>query len=162
MGKKLRVQRRGRGGHTYKASKMNKKAPSKYPVITEEGQQGFVKSMEHEPGRGAPLAYIEFGPGNGYHVAATEGISLNMPIMVGVGAIPKVGNVLHLKDIPEGTMVSNIELRPGDGGKIARSSGAFATVIAHIEPYTTIRLPSRRIIRVKSNSRATIGIVSGG
>lgn len=162
MGKKLRVQRRGRGGHTYKAAKMNKTAPSKYPTITAEGQQGFVKSMEHEPGRGAPLAYIEFSPGKGYHVTATEGISLNQPIMVGVGAVPKVGNVLHLKDIPEGTMVSNIELRPGDGGKIARSSGAFGTVIAHIESYTTVRLPSRRIIRVKSNSRATIGIISGG
>jgi len=152
MGKKLRVQRRGRGGHQYKASKMNKKAPSKYPTITAEGQQGFVKSMEHEPGRGAPLAYIEFSPGKGYHVSATEGISLNQPIMVGVGAIPKVGNVLHLKDIPVGTMVSNIELRPGDGGKIARSSGAFGTVIAHIDNYTTVRLPSRRIIRVTSNS----------
>lgn len=162
MGKKLRVQRRGRGTHQFKAAKMNKKAASKYPVITEEGQQGYVKSMVHEPGRGAPLAYIEFSPGQGYHVTATEGISLNQPIMVGVGAVPRVGNVLHVEDIPEGTMVSNIELRPGDGGKIARSSGAYAMVIGHTDSQTTIRLPSRRIINVSNKARATIGIISGG
>jgi len=162
MGKRLRVQRRGRGGNQYKASKMNKTAPSKYPTITEEGQQGIVKSMEHEPGRGAPLAYVEFNPGNGYYASAIEGMSLNMPIMVGIGAIPRVGNVLHLKEVPEGTMVCNIELRPNDGGKMARSSGAFATVIAHTGKYTTVRLPSKRIVRISSNARATIGIISGG
>ena len=162
MGKKLRVQRRGRGGHHAKASKMNKTAPVKYPTITEEGLQGVVKTMEHEPGRGAPLAYIEFNPGNGYYTTAIEGMSLNQPIMVGVGAIPKVGNVLHLGEVPEGTMVCNIELRPNDGGKMARSSGAFATVIAHTEKYTTVRLPSKRIVRISNNARATIGIISGG
>ena len=162
MGKRLRVQRRGRGGNQYKASKMNKTAPSKYPTITAEGLQGFVKSMEHEPGRGAPLAYIEVQPGNGYYTSAIEGMFLNMPVMVGEGAVPKVGNILHLRDIPEGTMVCNIELRPNDGGKMARSSGAFATVIAHVGNYTTVRLPSKRIVRIPTNARATIGIISGG
>ena len=162
MGKRIRVQRRGRGGHHAKASKMNKTAPSKYPTITTEGLHGIVKSMEHEPGRGAPLAYVEFQPGNGYYISAIEGMSLNMPIEVGVGAVPRVGNVLHLKDIPEGTMVCNIELRPNDGGKMARSSGAFATVIAHTDNHTTVRLPSKRIVRISKNARATIGIISGG
>ena len=59
-------------------------------------------------------------------------------------------------------MVCNIELRPGDGGKIARSSGAFATVIAHAAGKTTVRLPSKRTVRINSNSRATLGIISGG
>jgi large subunit ribosomal protein L2 len=162
MGKKVRVQRRGRGGHQFKAAKMNKVAPIKYPKRTFETQKGYIKKMTHEPGRGAPLAYIEFGEGEGYYTSAIEGTAINQQIQVGENASLQIGNILPLGKIPEGTMISNIELRPGDGGKIARASGAFATVIAHTRTYTTIRLPSKRTVSISNDSRATLGIISGG
>jgi len=162
MGKKIRVQRRGRGGHQFKAAKMNKIAPAKYPTKTDESLQGYIKEMTHEPGRGSPLAYIDFGQGQGFYTSAIEGTAINQEIYVGSDAPLKVGNVLPLGNIPEGTMVCNIELRPGDGGKIARSSGAFATVIAHTDNKTTVRLPSKRTVRISNDSRATLGIISGG
>jgi large subunit ribosomal protein L2 len=161
MGKRLKVQRRGRGG-PFKAAKMNKIAPAKYPTKTEESLQGYIKTMTHEPGRGAPLAYIEFRQGEGFYTSAIEGTSVNQEIYVGESAPLKVGNVLPLGKIPEGSMICNIELRPGDGGKIARASGAFATVIAHTKTHTTIRLPSRRTVSISNDSRATLGIISGG
>ena len=162
MGKKLRVQRRGRGGHSYKAAKMNKIAPAKYPTDRATNLQGYIKKLTHEPGRGAPLAYIEYSEGQGYYTAAIEGTSVNQEIHIGEEAPLSIGNVLPLGKIPEGTMVCNIELRPGDGGKIARSSGVFATVIAHTATETTIRLPSRRTVKINNDSRATLGIISGG
>jgi len=162
MGKKVRVQRRGRGGHQFKAAKMNKIAPARYPIERDASLQGYIKDMTHEPGRGAPLAYIEFGQGQGYYTTAIEGTAINQEIHVGENAPLKIGNVLPLGKIPEGTMVCNIELRPGDGGKIARSSGSFATVIAHTDKETTIRLPSKRTVRISNDSRATLGIISGG
>ncbi|MCW4048197.1 MAG: 50S ribosomal protein L2 [Candidatus Bathyarchaeota archaeon] len=161
MGKKIKVQRRGRGGHQFKAAKMNKIAPAKYPKLAEQSVKGYIKDLVHEPGRGAPLAYIEFKPGKGFYASAIEGSYLNQEIVVGPEAPLKVGNVLPLGGIPEGTMVCNIELRPGDGGKIAKSSGSFGTVIAHTSTHTTVRLPSKRIVTIHNNSRATLGIISG-
>jgi len=162
MGKKIRVQRRGRGGHQFKAAKMNKIAPAKYPANTGELKEGCIKELTHEPGRGAPLAYVEFKSGKGYYTTAIEGTSVNQEIQVGPDAPLKLGNVLPVGDIPEGTMVCNIEMRPGDGGKIAKASGAFGTVIAHTGDKTTVRLPSKRTIRIKNEARASIGIISGG
>jgi len=162
MGKKIRVQRRGRGGHQFKAAKMNKISPAKYPRLSSETMQGYIRSLVHEAGRGSPLAYIDFGGGKGFYTMAIEGASVEQEIYLGEQAPLRVGNVLPLKNIPEGTMVCNIELRPGDGGKIARSSGAFATVIAHARGKTTIRLPSKKTVNINSNSRATIGVISGG
>jgi large subunit ribosomal protein L2 len=161
LGKKLRVQRRGRGNQ-FKAAKMNKIAPVKYPTNLEGNLQGYIREMTHESGRGAPLAYIEFGQGQGFYTTAIEGTAINQEIYLGDNAPLKIGNVLPIGKIPEGTMICNIELRPGDGGKIARSSGAFATIIAHTSKETTVRLPSKRTVRINNNSRATIGIISGG
>ncbi|GAI33034.1 unnamed protein product, partial [marine sediment metagenome] len=95
--------------------------------------------LNHEPGRGAPLAYVEFEPGSGFYSSAIEGTYVDQEITVGPNAPLQVGNVLPLGSIPEGTMVCNIELRPGDGGKIARSSGSFGTVIAHTQAHTSVR-----------------------
>lgn len=162
MGKKIKVQRRGRGTSQFRAQKMGRIAPVKYPPLTEEVLKGTLKELYHEPGRGAPMAYIKLGEGKGYYSTAIEGSYINQTIMIGSGASLKVGNVLPIGNIPEGTMISNIELRPGDGGKIAKSSGSFATVIAHTPTSTTIRLPSKRNIPLSNNSRATIGIISGG
>jgi large subunit ribosomal protein L2 len=161
MGKKIKVQRRGRGGSMFRAAKMTKIAPAKYPGISEENLNGTIKELVHEGGRGAPLAYIEFQPGQGFYSAAIEGTYVSQEIAVGPSAPASLGNVLSVGSVPEGTMVCNIELRPGDGGKIARASGSFGTVIAHTATHTSIRLPSKRMVSVPNRARATVGIISG-
>ncbi|MDP7443673.1 MAG: 50S ribosomal protein L2, partial [Candidatus Bathyarchaeota archaeon] len=115
MGKKLRVQRRGRGGSVFKAKSMGKIAPTSYPPMSFETVIGVVSSLRHETGRGAPLAYIKLNQENGYYVAAPEGVYIDQEISLGSKAAAKVGNVLPLGSIPESTMVCNLELRPGDG-----------------------------------------------
>jgi large subunit ribosomal protein L2 len=162
MGKKLRVQRRGRGGSNFRANKMGKKSPVRYPKQNGETFNGIIKELLHEPGRGAPLAYIELEHGGGYYTSAPEGIYTNQVVSLGPDASTRIGNVKPLGLIPEGTMICNVELRPEDGGRIARSSGSFATVVAHSKGKTTIRLPSKRNVEINDNCRATIGIVSGG
>ncbi|MBQ03889.1 50S ribosomal protein L2 [Candidatus Bathyarchaeota archaeon] len=162
MGKKLRVQRRGRGGSVFKAKSMGKIAPTSYPPMSFETVIGVVSSLRHETGRGAPLAYIKLNQENGYYVAAPEGVYIDQEISLGSKAAAKVGNVLPLGSIPESTMVCNLELRPGDGGKIAKSSGSFAIVVAHRGEKTTVKLPSKRNVQLSNKCRATIGIVAGG
>ena len=160
MGKKLRVQRRGRGTPTYRARKMGKIVPAKYP--TQTNFNGVVKKLIHEPGRGVPLVYIHADDGLGYYAAAPEGIYLDQEINMGPEAPLRIGNVRPVGSIPEGTMVCNIEKKPGDGGRIAKSSGTFATVVSHGPKGTVIKLPSKHNITVGNNCRATIGIISGG
>jgi large subunit ribosomal protein L2 len=162
MGKKIKVQRRGRGGSVFRAAKMHKVAPAKYPSLSNENMNGTIKEMVHEGGRMAPLTYIEFQPGEGFYSSAIEGTYVNQQVTVGPEAPAQVGNVLPVGNVPEGTMVCNIELRPGDGGKIARASGSYGTVIAHTLTHTSIRLPSRRTVSIPNSSRATVGIISGG
>lgn len=161
MGKKLKVQRRGRGGPTFRAKKTNKVAPIKYPALG-SNLNGVVKDLYHEPGRGAPLVYIKLEDGGGFYIAAPEGVYIDQKVSIGEDAPARIGNVLPVGSIPESTMVCNVELRPGDGGRLARSGGSFATVVSHIDGKTTLRLPSKRSIEVKDACRATIGIVSGG
>ena len=162
MGKKIKVQRRGRGTPTFRSNSMGKIAPARYPVMGVETVSGVVSNLLHEPGRGAPLVYIKLDQENGYYAAAPEGVYIDQEISIGSEALPKVGNVLPLGSIPESTMVCNLELRPGDGGKIAKSSGSFATVVAHRGDKTTVKLPSKRNVELSNNCRATIGIVAGG
>ncbi len=164
MGKRLRVQRRGRGGPTYRASTHKRLAPAKYPAV-EMGDSGFVggivESLFHEPGRGAPLARIKLETDQDYYFVAPEGIFEGQEIQIGSQASINVGNVLPLSNIPEGVMVCGIELSPGDGGKIARSSGTYATVVAHTPQGTMIEFPSGKTKYVNQLCRATIGVVSG-
>lgn len=162
MGKRLRVQRRGKGSPTFRAAKKGKVAPVKYPPLTAEGLSGVVRDLLHDAGRGAPLAYIELEEGRGYHIAAPEGVHIGQNVHIGADVPVRVGNVLPLGVIPEGTMVCNVELRPGDGGRIARSSGTFATVVSHMASGTKVKMPSKRSVELPDDCRATIGIVAGG
>ncbi|MBM3291363.1 50S ribosomal protein L2, partial [Candidatus Bathyarchaeota archaeon] len=133
-----------------------------YPDVSDKQINGKIKEIVHESGRGAPLAYIELSNNEGYYTVAPEGSYINQEIQIGKDAIIQVGNILPLNKIPEGTLVCNIEIKPGDGGRIARSGGSFATVIAHNPNKTVVKLPSRRNIAIQSESRATIGVISGG
>jgi len=95
-----------------------------------------------------------------YHSIATEGVYEGQMIEVGEKALANIGNVIPLGEIPEGTMVCNIELSPGDGGKMARSSGSYATVVSHTSEGTIIKLPSGKNRYVNDFCLATVGVAS--
>lgn len=162
MGKKLRVQRRGRGTPTFRATKKGKVRPVGYSISKDETIKGVISKIFHETGRSAPLALIELNNGLDYVTVASEGVYRGQEINIGSAATARVGDVLPLRDIPEGTIVNNTELKPGDGGKLVRSSGSYAIVISHQSSKTSIKLPSKRIIELPNECRATIGIVAGG
>jgi large subunit ribosomal protein L2 len=167
MGKRIRVQRRGRGGSTFRASTHKRVAPAQYPqTITpkeafEASITGIIEALVHDPGRGAPLALVKFENGQTSCMVISEGTFEGQQIRLGGKAPVDVGNVLPLGKVPEGTLVCNLELRPGDGGKLAKASGAYATVVGHTPQGTMIRLPSRRTRYVNDYCLATIGVVAG-
>jgi len=107
------------------------------------------------------MVAVKLETGETYYSVVPEGVYEGQPTQIGGEASVEIGNVLPLGKIPEGTMVCNIELSPGDGGKMVRSSGAYATVLAHTPDGTIVKLPSKRTKYVNDLCRATIGIISG-
>jgi large subunit ribosomal protein L2 len=165
MGKRIRVQRRGRGNSVYRASTHKRVAPAQYPALSpkevfETQITGVVKSLVHDPGRGAPLAFIKFENGQDCYITSPEGTHEGQQIGLGGKASPEIGNILPLGKIPEGVLICNIELRPGDRGKMAKSSGAYATVVGHTPQGAMIRLPSGRTRYVNDYCMATIGVIA--
>ncbi|MCJ7635274.1 50S ribosomal protein L2, partial [Candidatus Bathyarchaeota archaeon] len=165
MGKRLRVQRRGRGGSTFRASTHKRIAPSCYAFLQNLNEttlvRATVKNILHEPGRGTPLTENRLDSGKTFHVIATEGIAVGQEIQIGESAPPEIGNVLPLGKMPAGILISNIELLPGDGGKFARASGTYASVVSHTPEGTLVKLPSGKSLYVSDLCLATVGIVSG-
>jgi len=123
--------------------------------------KGVVREIMHETGRGAPVALVEFANGTASCLVAPEGLSLDQDVSVGPDAAPELGNVLPLGKVPEGTLVCNVELRPGDGGKLARSSGSYCMVVSHTPQGTELRLPSGRSIYTHDSCRAMVGVIAG-
>lgn len=150
MGKRIRVQRRGRGGSTYQSSTHKRVAPARYPPSFAPKQlydsvvNGVLEGFENDPGRGAPLAFVRFENGESCYTLAVEGVFVGQRVSLGGNASVEVGNVLPLGKIHEGTFVCDVELKPGDGGVLARGSGAYATVVGHTPQGTMVRLPSGR------------------
>jgi large subunit ribosomal protein L2 len=122
---------------------------------------GVVEGLVHDPGRGAPLAFVRFENGVFCYTLAAEGVFVGQRVSLGGKAAVEVGNVIPLGRIPEGTLVFDLELKPGDGGKLARSSGAYTTVVGHTPQGTMVRLPSRRTRYVNDLCLATVGVVAG-
>lgn len=168
MGKRIRVQRRGRGGSTYRASTHKRVDPAKYPSEIASKEffdstiNGVVEKFAHDPGRGAPLMLVRFDNGVSCYTVAAEGVFVGQKVSLGGKSSVEVGNVLSLGKVPEGTLVCNIEIKPNDGGKLARSSGAYTTVVGHTPQGTMIRLPSGRTRYVNDYCLATIGVVAAG
>jgi len=167
VGKRIRVQRRGRGSPTFRASTHGRVAPVQYPIGLMEKQKGEdvlrgqVARIFHESGRGSPLALVRLEAGESYHTVVPEGVFEGQSVMIGGGAPVDVGNMLPLGRIPEGTMICNVELSPGDGGKMARSSGAYITVVAHTPEGTMVKLPSGKTRYLNDHCWATVGVISG-
>jgi large subunit ribosomal protein L8e len=131
--------------------------------------KGVVKSIIHDPGRGAPVAWIHFRNPYKYKkqkqlMAAPEGLYMGQYIFAGKKAAVAIGNILPLGQIPEGTVVCNIEERENDCGKIARASGDYAVVVANDadKGVVRLRLPSGSKKVVSGNCRAMIGLIAGG
>jgi large subunit ribosomal protein L2 len=165
MGKRIRVQRRGRGSPPFRASTHKRIAPVQYPSISKKELEGVsngqIQYIFHESGRGAPLALVKLETGESYYVVAPEGAYEGQQIQVGSKAPIDIGNVLPLSNVPDGTMVCNIERTPGDGGKISRSSGSYALVVGHTPQGVMVKLPSGRTRYINTLCRATIGVISG-
>jgi large subunit ribosomal protein L2 len=123
---------------------------------------GVVEGFAHDSGRGAPLMLVRFENGFSCYSVAVEGVFVGQQLGLGGKAVVEVGNILPLGKIPEGTLICNLELKPGDGGKLVRSSGAYATVVGHTPQGTMIRLPSGNTRYVNDYCLATVGVVAAG
>jgi large subunit ribosomal protein L2 len=166
MGKKILVQRRGRGSKVFQAPK-NRIAPARYPpqdLKSSEGKETYIiNDLVHEPGRGVPLLKLTHSLSKKtIYLPSTEGLAIGSTIDIGPEAPIKAGNILPLNLIPESAIISNIEIRPGDGGSMCRSSGSSATIMSKTPGYATVKLPSGTIKQMSLDCRATIGVIAGG
>ena len=165
MGKRIRVQRRGRGSKTFQAATHKRVAPAKYPNPQKEKLEsvitGQVQQLMHDPGRGSPLALIELEDGETYYSVVPEGVIEGQNVELGMQASVKIGNVIPIGSIPEGITVCNIEMQPGDGGRLARSSGTYATITSHTPEGTVLKMPSGKTRYINDQCLATVGVISG-
>ena len=119
-----------------------------------------VLTIEYDPNRSARIALVQYEDGEKRYIIAPDGLKVGQVIASGSGVAPEVGNALPLSEIPVGTLVHNIELRPGQGAAMARSAGTFAQLAAREGKYAVLRLPSGETRMVSVACRATVGTVS--
>ena len=120
---------------------------------------GTVASIEYDPNRTANIALINYADGEKRYIIAPKGLTVGMTVMAGADADIKVGNALPIINIPVGTMIHNIELRPGKGGELARSAGTSAQILGREGNYVMIRLSSGEQRKVLESCMATVGVV---
>lgn len=124
-----------------------------------DGIPGTVKSIEYDPNRSARIALVVYADGEKRYILAPNGLTVGQVVMSGKGVAPEVGNALYLSEIPLGTIIHNIELRPNAGGSMARSAGTFAQLTSREGKYAIVKLPSGEIRMVLVTCKATIGVV---
>ncbi|HUX95148.1 MAG TPA: 50S ribosomal protein L2 [Bacteroidales bacterium] len=125
-----------------------------------DGMPGMVKTIEYDPNRSSRIALVVYNDGEKRYIIAPVGLQVGQTILSGKEATPEIGNALFLNDIPLGTIIHNIELKPGKGAAIARSAGTYAQLSARDGKYATIKLPSGESRMILTSCRATIGTVS--
>jgi len=173
MGRVIRAQRKGRAGGVFKSHNKHRKGAATFRTLDYAENHGYIKGVVkeiiHDPGRGAPLARVVFRNPYKYKLnkqnfIAVEGLYSGQFVYCGKTAQLKVGNVMPVGQMPEGTIISNVETHPGDGGKLGRASGDYCTIIAHNRDAgkTRMRLPSGGKLSVQSECRAMVGVVAGG
>ncbi len=135
----------------------------KYRIIdykrNKDGIPAKVGSIQYDPNRSANIALLVYADGEKRYILAPVGLNVGDVVMSGANADIKVGNALPLSSIPVGTMVHNIELKPGRGGQVARAAGISAQIMAREGKYATLRMPSGEMRLVPAECRATIGQV---
>lgn len=148
-----RITVRHRGGGTR----------AKYRIIDfkrdKDDVPGKVATIEYDPNRSANIALIFYADGDKRYIIAPKNLKVGDTVVAGPKADIKVGNALPLGSIPVGTLIHNIEMKPGKGGQLVRSAGNAAQLMAKEEKYAQVRLPSGEVRRVRIECRATIGEV---
>jgi len=138
----------------------------KYRIIdfkrTKDGVMGKVATIEYDPNRTSNIALIHYVDGAKAYIIAPKGLKVGDQIESGPEADIRVGNALPLANIPVGTLIHNIELKPGKGGQLVRAAGTEAQLLGKEEAYVSIRLSSGEVRRILSTCRATIGSVGNG
>ena len=151
---KMTVRYRG-GGHK-----------QRYRIIDfkrdKDGVPGIVKTIEYDPNRTARIALVFYKDGEKRYIIAPAGLKVGQEIISGKGVQPNVGNTLFLSEVPFGTIIHNIELRPGQGAKMARSAGSYAQLMSREGKYAILRMPSGETRMILQSCKATIGSVSNG
>ncbi len=162
MGKNLIQQARGKGGPRYRAPSFKYRGAARHKSFSKDASKGTIIDIVTCRGHSAPLAVVEYPDQELCLAIAPEGIRVGDEISTGNIQNPVKGDTIPLKDLPEGTIIFNIESNPGDGGKFCRASGTFARVTAKIGEKVVVTLPSKKKKEFSPECRATIGIVAGG
>ena len=124
------------------------------------GIPATVKTIEYDPNRSARIALLFYVDGEKRYIIAPDGLTVGQTVTSGTGIAPEVGNSLPLGEIPLGTIIHNVELRPGKGGIMARSAGTYIQLLAREGKYATLKLPSGEMRTVLAKCYATVGSVS--
>jgi large subunit ribosomal protein L8e len=172
MGKVIQGVRKGRGS-IYTAHVHKRKGPAKLRPVDFAERNGYirgtVKEILHDRARGAPLMHVQFRDTRNYKrvnhtMIAPEGAYTGQFLYFGKKAQLSIGNVLPLKEMPEGTIICNVEGKTGDRGTLARASGDYAIVVSHNHDTnrSRIKLPSGQKKTINSSCRAMVGIIAGG
>ena len=148
---KITVRHQG-GGEKRKYRKIDFKR-NKFDVV------GAVATIEYDPNRSANIALINYSDGEKRYIIAPKGLEVGMKVVSGENVDIKVGNALPLMNIPEGTLVHNIELKPGKGAELSRSAGASAQILGKEGKYVLVRLSSGEVRKVLGTCMATVGEV---
>ncbi|MGI8599997.1 MAG: 50S ribosomal protein L2, partial [Chitinophagaceae bacterium] len=119
-----------------------------------------VASVEYDPNRTTFIALLNYADGEKRYILAPQGLTVGMSVVSGDAVAPELGNSLQLKNMPLGTVVHNIEMQPGQGGKIARSAGASAQLANKEDKYAILKMPSGELRKVLINCYATVGVAS--
>ncbi len=159
MGKPIISQKRGKGSTTYRSPGHRSKGETGYRFLVDETVGGVVLDLVNCPMHASPLMVVEYEDGELSLTPAPEGIRVGQSVVAGDEMA--VGNCLQLKDIPEGTLISNIEGMPGDGGKFVKSGGASARVATKTKNKVAVILPSKKQKLFIDTCRATVGTVAG-
>jgi len=158
MGKRLITQRRGRGFGRYRSPRHLRFTDASHPRL--RNGTGRITEFVHEPGRIAPLARVRFESLEQYMIAP-DGATVGQLVVVGAGGSVEAGNTKAVGELPDGTVVYNVESQPGDGGKFARTAGTAATIVTHGSK-TVLLMPSGKFKEVDNKCLATVGLVAGG
>jgi len=121
-----------------------------------------VKTIEYDPNRTGRIALLWYADGEKRYIIAPQGLKVGQQIVSGLGAAPEIGNALFMSEIPFGTMIHNIELRPGQGAKMVRSAGASAQLMSRDGKFAVVRMPSGETRMILQTCKATVGMVSNG
>src|SRR3989338_3381686 len=162
MGKSLIQQKRGKGSPRYRSPSFRFAGKAAFIKYGEKGiTNADVLEITHSSGHSAPLMEVKYSNGEAGLLQAPEGIRVGDKIEIGDNAELKAGNIIPLKNIPEGTSIYNIESNPGDGGKFVRTSGVFARIITKMEDGIVVELPSSKRRTFMPECKAIIGNVAG-